>query len=172
MLGPMPETVRAAVLRLVVVARSQHSDSNGRFLGYLLHGGPGGCDFLDANGDVWSWSAGDDTVERVPDGPRKVGAVAIAAERVPDLAKSTGKRPSGKPRGITSSCWALETHQVGDKKKAEALVKDKGFVNLIQVEARGSMTRDSHAICGQVPNFRVESIQCVKENDEPLITEG
>jgi hypothetical protein len=71
-----------------------------------------------------------------------------------------------------TACWPLEAHQIGDKKKAEALVKDKGFVNLIQVEARGSMTQDSHAICGRVPDLRVESIKCEKENDEPLITEG
>ena len=71
-----------------------------------------------------------------------------------------------------TACWPLETYQVGDKKKAEALVKDEGFVNLIQVEARGNMTRDSHAICGRAPGLRVESIECEKENDEPLITEG
>jgi len=71
-----------------------------------------------------------------------------------------------------TACWPLETYQIGDKKKAEALVKDKGFVNLVQVEARGGMTRDSHAICGQVLDLRVESIKCEKENDEPLITEG
>ncbi|MCI0462460.1 MAG: hypothetical protein L0Z62_36375 [Gemmataceae bacterium] len=71
-----------------------------------------------------------------------------------------------------TACWPLETYQLGDKKKAEALVRDKGFVNLIQVEARGSMTRDSHAICGQASDLRVESITCAEENDEPLITEG
>ena len=71
-----------------------------------------------------------------------------------------------------TACWPLEMHQVGDKKKAEALVKDKGFVNLTQVEARGSMAQDRHAICGQVPDLRVESIKCEKETDEPLIAEG
>jgi hypothetical protein len=71
-----------------------------------------------------------------------------------------------------TACWPLEMHQVGDRKKAEALVRDKGFVNLIQVEASGSMTQDRHAVLGQVPNLRVESIRCEQENDEPLITEG
>jgi len=71
-----------------------------------------------------------------------------------------------------TACYPLETYQISDKKKAEALVKDKGFVNLVQVEARGSMAQDCHALCGQVPDLRVESIKCVEENDEPLITEG
>jgi len=70
-----------------------------------------------------------------------------------------------------TACWPLETYQVGDKKKAQALVKDKGFVNLIQVEATGSMTQDAHAICGKVPDLRVESIKCEEETDEPFVTE-
>ena len=94
LLGPMPASVRATVRHLVKTARDQWSDTSGRFLGYLLHGGPGGCDFLDADGEVWSWSAWDDSVEHVPDGPRKVGAVAIAAERVPALVDWFPIRPS------------------------------------------------------------------------------
>jgi hypothetical protein len=71
-----------------------------------------------------------------------------------------------------TACYPLETYQLGDKKKAEALVRDKGFVNLVQVQASGNMARDIHAICGQAPDLRVESIKCQEENDEPLITEG
>jgi len=84
-LGAMPEAVRAVVRKLVETARSEHSDSDSRFLGFPLWGGPSGGDFLDADGEVWSWSCFDDAVERVPDGPRKVGSVAIAADRVPEL---------------------------------------------------------------------------------------
>jgi hypothetical protein len=93
MLGPMPEAVGAAVRRLVETARSQHAGPDGEFLGYLLHGGPAGCDFLDAEGEVWWWCAWDDKVEHVPDGPRKVGTVAIAAERVPELVAWLPHRP-------------------------------------------------------------------------------
>lgn len=89
-LGPMPDAVRAAVGRLVEAARAE---SGGRCLGFLLSGGPGGCDYLDADGDVWSWSAWDDSVERVPDGPRKVGAVALASEREPGLIPWLPRRP-------------------------------------------------------------------------------
>jgi hypothetical protein len=71
-----------------------------------------------------------------------------------------------------TACWPLETYQVGDKRRAEALVKDEGFVNLIQVQATGSMTRDTHAILGQVPGLRVESIKCEEDTDEPFVTQG
>ena len=93
MLGPMPASVRVTVSQLVEAARGQWSGTSGRFLGYFLHGGPSGCDFLDADGEVWSWCAWDDSVEHVPDGPRKVGAVAIAAERIPALAAWFPIRP-------------------------------------------------------------------------------
>jgi len=93
MLGPMPASVRVTVSKLVQAARGELSDANSRFLGYLLHGGPSSCDFLDADGEVWCWSAWDDTVEHVPDGPRKVGAVAIAAKRIPALAAWFPIRP-------------------------------------------------------------------------------
>jgi len=70
-----------------------------------------------------------------------------------------------------TACWPLETYQIGDKKKAEALVKEQGFVNLVQVEATGNMARDIHAICGRVPDLRVESVKCEEEVDEPIVTE-
>ena len=92
-LGPMPEAVRIAVHRLVDTARSQYTGSD-QFPGFLLHGGPGGGDYLDANGEVWSWWWESDTLEHVPDGPRKVGSIAIAAEYVPELAAWLPRRPA------------------------------------------------------------------------------
>jgi hypothetical protein len=86
-LGPMPDAVRALVRRLVADSGESH--------GFLLTGGPGGCSYLDADGRVWNWSAWDETVEPVPDGPLKVGLVAIAAERVPGLAEWLPARPPG-----------------------------------------------------------------------------
>jgi hypothetical protein len=94
LLGPMPDAVRLTVRNLVETARSEHSDPKSPFLGFLLWGGPGGCDFLDAEGEAWSWSVWDDAVERIPDGPRKVGGVAIAAERIPELADWLPRRPA------------------------------------------------------------------------------
>jgi hypothetical protein len=90
----MPDAVEDVVHQLVKAAREKHSSPDGRFLGYCLHGGPGGADYLDADGEVWSWSVWDDSVEHVPDGPRKVGGVAIAAERVPELAAWLPARPA------------------------------------------------------------------------------
>jgi hypothetical protein len=95
-LGPMPESLRATVKALVRVALADHSPTSGRFLGCLLHGGPGGAHYLDENGDVWSWWL-DDTVELVPDGPCKVAAIAIAAERIPELSDWLPRRPPAAP---------------------------------------------------------------------------
>lgn len=71
-----------------------------------------------------------------------------------------------------TACWPLETYQLGDKTKAQSLVKNKGFVNLVEVPATGNMARDSHAIIGQVPKLKVESIKCDEGIDDPCITEA
>ncbi|MCE9560773.1 MAG: hypothetical protein K8U57_01835 [Planctomycetes bacterium] len=93
MLGPMPETVRATVRRLIESAGEPFVESDRRFVGFVLWGGPGGCDIIDADGEVWSSCAWSGTTEHVPDGPRKVGAVAIAADREPGLALWLPQRP-------------------------------------------------------------------------------
>jgi hypothetical protein len=94
-LGPMPEAVRAVVRRLIAEARTEQSGPDDRLTGLLLTGGPAGCTFLDADGEAWDWCAWDESVERVPDSPRKVGLIAIAAERVPELAAWLPRRPPG-----------------------------------------------------------------------------
>ena len=93
-LGQMPPDVRVAVQRLIAEARSDHADE--RLNGLLLTGGPGGCSYLGADGEVWNWTPWYDqeTVERVPDGPMKVGLVAIAAERLPELREWLPRRPA------------------------------------------------------------------------------
>jgi hypothetical protein len=58
-------------------------------------GGPSFCSYLDAEGQVWNWSAWDDSVVLVPDGPLKVALVVIAAQRVPELAAWLPPRPLG-----------------------------------------------------------------------------
>lgn len=85
-LGPMPDAVRDLVRRLIADGRPERPDPDERLNGFLLTGGPGGCSYLDSNGQVWNWSSYDESVELVPDGPHKVGLVAIAAERVPEFA--------------------------------------------------------------------------------------
>jgi hypothetical protein len=94
-LGPMPDAVRSVVRRLVEDARPERADADERLNGFLLTGGPGGCSYLDADGQVWNWSPWDESVELVPDGPLKVGLVAIAVERLPELAAWLPLRPSG-----------------------------------------------------------------------------
>ncbi|MCX7423482.1 MAG: hypothetical protein NT013_28645 [Planctomycetia bacterium] len=100
LLGPMPDDLRVTVQRFVVEARLKHSGNDSEFLGYLLCGGPGGSDYLDDAGEVWSWTCGADleeVVERVPDGPRKICSIAIAASRVRELAEWLPRRPSMAP---------------------------------------------------------------------------
>ncbi len=85
-LGPIPDTVRLVVQRLIAESRSERPGIDERLNGFLLTGGPTGCSFLDANGEVWNWCTWDERIDQVPDGTLKVGLVAIAAERVPELA--------------------------------------------------------------------------------------
>jgi hypothetical protein len=93
-LGPMPENVRAIVGRLVAEAQQVSREKDERINGFLLDGGPGSCCFLSADGEVWRWWSGDESIQRVEDGPVKVGIVAIAAERVAGLAEWLPPRPA------------------------------------------------------------------------------
>jgi hypothetical protein len=99
LLGPIPEAVRIVVRRLVAEARPDRPESDERLNGYMLTGGSGGASYIDADGEVWNWywdwNGSGETVEHVPDGPMKVGLVAIASERVPELAAWLPKRPAG-----------------------------------------------------------------------------
>ena len=94
-LGPMPESVRGLVSRLMSAERPGTPNCDERLNGFLLAGGPGGCCFLDAEGEVWSWSTWDDSVEPISDGPLKVGLVAFAAKRVRELAEWLPSPPVG-----------------------------------------------------------------------------
>src|SRR5262245_57141176 len=89
----MPDAVRPLVRRLVADARPERPGPDQRLNGFLLMGGPAGCSYLETDGQVWNWSAFDESVELVPDGPLKVGLVAIAAERVPELGAWLPARP-------------------------------------------------------------------------------
>jgi hypothetical protein len=95
-LGPIPEAVRRAVGRVIAETERGELRADGeRLKGLFLAGGPGGSSYLDAEGEVWNWSAWDDSIELVPDGPIKVGIVAVAAECMPELAAWLPARPSG-----------------------------------------------------------------------------
>ena len=99
LLGPIPEAVSIVVRRLVAQGRPDQPHADERLNGYMLTGGPGGASYVDSDGEVWNWSydwnGSGETIEHVPDGPMKVGLVAIAAERVPELAAWLPKRPPG-----------------------------------------------------------------------------
>jgi hypothetical protein len=92
-LGPMPPAIRVVVSRLVAEAGQGPREADERLEGFFLTGGPTGCSYLDADGEVWNWCAWDESIERVQDGPLKVSLVAIAAERVPELADWLPHRP-------------------------------------------------------------------------------
>jgi hypothetical protein len=95
----MPEAVQTVVRRLVADARTERPEADERLNGFLLTGGPGGASYIDVAGEVWNWfcdwDGSGEIVERVPDGPMKVGLIVIAAERVPELAAWLPSRPSG-----------------------------------------------------------------------------
>lgn len=93
-LGPMPPHVQSIVSRLVAEAQLRPREVESRPNAVLLTAGPGGCSYLDANGEVWSLNLFDDTIDLVPDGPVKVGLIAIASERIPELADWLPRRPA------------------------------------------------------------------------------
>jgi hypothetical protein len=99
LLGPMPDAVALVVRRLVAEAQAGPCNTDERLNGYMLTGGPSGACYLDADGNVWNkwWSldaSQDGAIELVPDGPLKVGLVAIGAWHVPDLAAWLPSRPN------------------------------------------------------------------------------
>ena len=100
-LGSMPISVQIIVTRLVAEAQLRPREVAERPNGFLLTGGPGGCSYLDADGEVWDFCLWDDSIPRVENGPRKVSLIAIAAERVPELAAWLPSRPAG-----ASDCMA------------------------------------------------------------------
>jgi hypothetical protein len=99
LLGPIPPGVRSFVVQAVAEARANSPNADEGLNGLLLAGGPGGCSFLDADGEVWNRTYWDnlESVEQVLDGPTKVGLIAIAAERIPALAEWLPRRPENAP---------------------------------------------------------------------------
>lgn len=96
-LGPMDDEIRDLVQRLVAESRPNPPHADERLNGFYLTGGPGGANYLDGNGETWhchwDFDGSGDIVEHVPDGPRKVALIAIAAEGVPELAAWLPVRP-------------------------------------------------------------------------------
>jgi hypothetical protein len=62
MLGPMPANVRLVVRRLVEEAQRGPREVEDRPNGFPLTGGPGGCSYLDADGEVWDFDFSDPSV--------------------------------------------------------------------------------------------------------------
>lgn len=91
----MPTGLREVVSRWIADGRvSDRQGISGELNALFIYGGPAGCCYLDATGEVWSWNAWDDVVIRLEDGPDKVGIIAIVAEWRPELAEWLPRRPS------------------------------------------------------------------------------
>jgi hypothetical protein len=87
-LGPMPAHLRDFVAHWIEEGHATDPANvevsiNARF----LVGGPGGCCYLEADGEVWDWFMDDEGLVRAEDGPRKVSIIAYAIERIPALAE-------------------------------------------------------------------------------------
>jgi hypothetical protein len=93
-LGPIPPTALAAVRQAIAERGTELGDRRA----LMLCGGPGGASYIDCNGEVWNhffaFSDQAEVIEHVPDGSRKVGLVAIGAERIPELAEWLPRRPA------------------------------------------------------------------------------
>src|SRR5438876_838439 len=97
-LGPMPPHLRMVVSRWIEEGRRTHPPRTEEAINALfITGGPGGCGYLDAAGEVWDWYLGDEPFSRVEDGPRKVGLIAIAADYLKELASWLPARPADAP---------------------------------------------------------------------------
>lgn len=110
-LGPIPDSLREFIRQLVANARSEPFESDERLNGYVLTAGPSGCSYLTADGQVWNSYYGD-SITLVPDGPLKVGLIAITVERVPELALWLPTRPAEALDCITcrgSGQWTLSS---------------------------------------------------------------
>src|SRR5690349_7753062 len=116
-LGPMPDGLRPIVSRHIAEHRRRWRRSEllrrlglgwlekyrrkepSRYFNELnaifIVGGPSGCTYLDADGEIWDRSAWDDSIVRVEDGPGKVGIIAFAARSLPELAQWLPRRPAG-----------------------------------------------------------------------------
>src|SRR5262245_38826178 len=97
-LGPIPPHLRELIRRWIEEDRQANpSRTEAPINALIITGGPGGCSYLDADGEVWDWYQGEDGFTRVEDGPRKVGTIAIAAAHRPELAAWLPTRPRGAP---------------------------------------------------------------------------
>ncbi len=92
-LGPMPAHVRFVVHQLVTAAEQRRRDINEPANAFLITSGPSYSSYLNADGEAWDLDLGDGTIHPVPDGPRKVGLIVLAAQRCPELAQWLPRRP-------------------------------------------------------------------------------
>jgi hypothetical protein len=94
-LGPMPDDLRGIVAAWIEAGRrSDPPKTDDAIGGLFICGGPLCLWYLDAEGTVRMYDAWDETVEVVPDGPYKVGVIAIAAEHRPELCAWLPRRPA------------------------------------------------------------------------------
>jgi hypothetical protein len=97
----MPAHLREVIARWIDEGqRRDPPDVDARINARLVDGGPGGCSYLDANGEIWDcdlWGD-DDTWVRMEDGPQKVSIIVWATELLPELAAWLPARP---PNAVT-----------------------------------------------------------------------
>ena len=90
----MPESLRSIVRRWIEDRQTDGGGIEATLNAVFIEGGPGGCSYLDADGEVWDWSVWDESITRVEDGPLKVGLIALAAAHRPELGAWLPRRPS------------------------------------------------------------------------------
>jgi hypothetical protein len=111
-LGPLPEGLQEAIARWIEQDRRRWStrsfrivvaETIARWIGrgrgpdppavdpvvdaLFIYGGPGGCCYLKASGEMLSWDAWEDVVTTMEDGPDKVAIIVFAAEHRTELAR-------------------------------------------------------------------------------------
>lgn len=59
-----------------------------------------------------------------------------------------------------TALFPIEEYQLSSKEEAEKLMREQGFVNLLEVTAMGSHTRDMHIVHNKESGLRVEAVKC------------
>lgn len=95
-LGPLPPSLRRIVAGWIEAGRlTKPPATEEKIAAVFISGGPAAIFYLDADGEIWVLSLGEEKFTRVGDGPDKLRIIVAAAEHRPELAEWLPRRPAG-----------------------------------------------------------------------------
>ena len=100
-----PDRARSIVRRWIEDRQTDGGGIEATLNAVFIEGGPGGCSYLDADGEVWDWSVWDESITRVEDGPLKVGLIAGPGGRASPRIGGVVAAPSFRGGELPGLCW-------------------------------------------------------------------